>query len=148
MFGIITRSEHPLFSEVRRLEQELDQLLGASSGWTGDIRSLPQGAFPAINIGATPESVAVYLFAPGIEAKKLEISIQQNLLTVAGERQVAVDRNATYYRQERVSGRFHRVINLPEDVDPERVEAAYRDGVVQITIGRRESSRPRQIQIS
>ncbi|TLY78779.1 MAG: Hsp20/alpha crystallin family protein, partial [Gammaproteobacteria bacterium] len=54
---------------------------------------------------------------------------------------------ATYYRQERFGGEFRRVISLPEDVDPERVEAKYRDGIVQITVHRRESARPRQIEI-
>ena len=147
MFATITRSRHPLFGEVNRLEQELEHLFGSSSPWSGDIRSLPRGAFPAVNIGATAENVAVYLFAPGIDPKKLAISIQQNLLTVAGEREVPVERAATYYRRERSGGSFHRVISLPDDIDPEQVQASYRDGVVQITVQRRESSKPRQIQI-
>jgi HSP20 family protein len=147
MFGILTRSEHPFFGEARRLEQELDHLLGAVSSWSGDIRSLPQGTFPAINIAATPESVIVYLFAPGIDPKQLQIAIQQNLLTVSGERDVPLDRAATYYRRERNGGEFHRVVSLPEDVDPEQVEAAYQDGLVQIAVKRRESSKPRHIQI-
>jgi len=91
--------------------------------------------------------VTVYLFAPGIDAKKLEISIQQNVLTVSGEREVPRDDAATYYRQERFGGEFRRVISLPDDVDPDKVEASYRDGIVQITVRRRESAKPRQIAI-
>ena len=108
---------------------------------------MPPGTFPAINVGSTEDNVTVYLFAPGIDPGKLDISIQQNLLTVAGQREVPSDEDASYYRQERFGGDFRRVISLPEDVDPDRVEATYRDGIVQITVCRRESAKPRQIAI-
>ena len=55
---------------------------------------------------------------------------------------------ADYYRRERFEGEFRRVVTLPDDVDPERVEAKYRDGVLQITVQRRESARPRQITVN
>ncbi len=146
MFGSVY-SESPLLAQFRRLEQELDEVFGSATPWTGGIRSLPPGTFPAINVGGTEDQVTVYLFAPGIDAKKLDISIQQNVLTVSGEREVARDEQATYYRQERFDGEFRRVLSLPDDVDPEKVEASYRDGIVQITVRRRESAKPRQIAI-
>jgi HSP20 family protein len=146
MFGSVY-SESPLLSQFRRLEEELDEIFGSATPWTGGIRSLPPGTFPAINVGSTEDNVTVYLFAPGIDAKKLDISIQQNVLTVTGERTVPRDDGAAYYRQERFGGEFRRVISLPDDVDPEKVEASYRDGIVQITVRRRESTKPRQIAI-
>ena len=146
MFGSVY-SESPLLAQFRRLEQELDEVFGSATPWTGGIRSLPPGTFPAINVGSTEDQVTVYLFAPGIDAKKLDISIQQNVLTVSGEREVAREEQATYYRQERFDGEFRRVLSLPDDVDPEKVEASYRDGIVQITVRRRESAKPRQIAI-
>jgi HSP20 family protein len=146
MFGSVY-SENPLLAQFRRLEEELDEVFGGATPWTGGIRSLPPGTFPAINVGGTQDSVTVYLFAPGIDAKKLDISIQQNVLTVSGERNVPREDEATYYRQERFGGEFRRVISLPDDVDPERVEASYRDGIVQITVRRRESAKPRQIAV-
>jgi HSP20 family protein len=148
MFGKLTYSENPLFAEFQRLEQELDEFFGTSTPWAaGGIRSRPPGTFPAINVGSTGDSVTVYLFAPGIDPKELEISLQQNVLSVSGQRGVPVDERATYYRQERFGGAFRRVIGLPEDVDPDRVEATYRDGIVQITVQRRELAKPRQIEI-
>ena len=144
MFGNLTRFENSLFDEFWRLQQQMDELFG---GGTGGIRSLPRGSFPAINVGHTPEKVDVYLFAPGIDPKQLDIAIQQSLLTIAGKRDIPISEKAAYYRQERFSGEFRRVISLPEDVDPERVEAKYRDGIVQITVHRRESAKPRQIEI-
>jgi HSP20 family protein len=135
------------FDEFRRLESQMDQLLRGSS-WPAEIRSVQRGTFPPLNIGATPERVDVYVFAAGLDPKSLDLSIQQNLLSVAGSRQVEVNETAEYYRRERFNGDFRRVISLPDDLDPERVEAKYRDGVLQITIPRRESARPRQITVN
>jgi HSP20 family protein len=147
MFFDLPFVESPLFAEFRRLRQDMDDLFGSSTPWTGGIRSLPPGTFPAINVGSTAEGVTVYLFAPGIDPKSLDIQLQQNVLSVSGERQVPTEENATYYRQERFSGSFRRVIALPDDVDADKVEASYRDGIVQITVQRHESAKPRQIQI-
>jgi HSP20 family protein len=145
MFGSLTNFDG-FFEDFRRLEQEMDDLFGRSP-WPSGIRSVARGTFPPLNVGATADGVDVYLFAAGLEPKSLDISIQQNLLTVAGERQVTVDDKATYYRQERYSGPFRRVIALPDDVDPDGVDAKYRDGVLQIKVRRREAAKPRQIEV-
>ena len=148
MFGSLFGSfDTSLFDEFRRLESEMDQLFGRGSLPAG-IRAMRRGTFPPINVGATPERVDVYLFAAGLDPKSLDISIQQNLLAVSGERKVPVDEAADYYRQERFDGEFRRVITLPDDVDPDRVEAKYRDGVLQITVQRRDAVRPRQITVN
>ena len=148
MFGSLLGSfDTSLFDEFRRLESEMDQLFGRGSLPAG-IRAMRRGTFPPINVGATPERVDVYLFAAGLDPKSLDISIQQNLLAVSGERKVPVDEAADYYRQERFDGEFRRVITLPDDVDSDRVEAKYRDGVLQITVQRREAVRPRQITVN
>jgi HSP20 family protein len=136
-----------IFDEFRRLESQMDQLFRGSP-WPAEIRSVQRGTFPPLNIGATPERVDVYVFAAGLDPKSLDLSIQQNLLSVAGSRKVEVNENANYYRRERFDGDFRRVISLPDDLDPERVDAKYRDGVLQITIPRRESARPRQITVN
>ena len=148
MFGSLWGSfDTSLFDEFRRLEGELDQLFGRGSLPAG-IRATRRGTFPPVNVGATPERVDVYLFAAGLDPKSLDISIQQNLLAVSGDRKVPVDEADDYYRQERFDGEFRRVITLPDDVDPDRVDAKYRDGVLQITIQRREAARPRQITVN
>ena len=148
MFGSLFGSfDTSLFDEFRRLESGVDQLFGRGSLPAG-IRAMRRGTFPPINVGATPERVDVYLFAAGLDPKSLDISIQQNLLAVSGERKVPVDEAADYYRQERFDGEFRRVITLPDDVDPDRIDAKYRDGVLQITVQRREAARPRQIAVN
>ena len=148
MFGSLWGSfDTSLFDEFRRLEGEMDQLFGRGSLPAG-IRATRRGTFPPVNVGATPDRVDVYLFAAGLDPKSLDISIQQNLLAVSGDRKVPVDEADDYYRQERFDGEFRRVITLPDDVDPERVDAKYRDGVLQITVQRREGARPRQITVN
>jgi HSP20 family protein len=136
-----------LFDDMRRVQIEMDQLFGRADPPAG-IRAMRRGTFPPVNVGVTPERVDIYVFAAGLDPKSLDISIQQNLLAVSGERTVALDEAADYYRQERFGGEFRRVITLPEDADPERVDATYRDGVLHITVKRREAVRPRQITVN
>ena len=136
-----------VFDEFRRLETEMEQIFGGWA-WPVGIRAVRRGTFPPMNVGATPDRVDVYVFAGGVDPKTLDISMQQNLLVVAGSRKLEVDEAADYYRRERFEGEFRRVITLPDDVDPERVDAKYRDGVLQITVHRRESARPRQITVN
>lgn len=135
-----------VFDEFRRLEGEIDQLF-ARSAWPVGIRAVRRGTFPPINVGCTSDRVDIYLFAAGLDPKSLDISIQQNLLAISGNRKAAMKEDADYYRRERYDGEFRRVITLPDDVDPDRVEAKYRDGVLQVTVQRREAARPRQIQV-
>lgn len=149
MFERIWGYENPLSGQIRRLEQELDELFGSVPSLVGtrDIRSLQGGTFPALNVASTPDAITVYVFAPGVDPKKLDISIQQNLLSISGEREVQQAQDATYYRQERFSGEFRRSISLPDDVDSEQVEARYVDGILTVTLGRRASAKPRQIKV-
>jgi HSP20 family protein len=146
MFGSLTNIGGGLFGEFRRLEEEMDEMFGRWP-WQPGIRSVARGSYPPINVGSTAKQVDVYLFAAGLDPKTLDISIQQNLLTVAGERKAPVEMDANYYRKERFDGAFRRAITLPEDVDPEKVSAHYRNGVLQIRVERHESARPRQIEV-
>jgi HSP20 family protein len=138
-----------LFPELTRLQQQLEEFLqppGAAA-----IRSLAWGAFPAVNVGSTPDSVEVIAFAPGIDPKEIEITVDRGLLSLSGERRSDSSpgqQEADTYAQERFAGKFRRVISLPEDADPSKVEAKFRDGVLHVTVAKRESSKPRQITVS
>lgn len=145
MFGSFNL-EGSLFEDLRRMQQELEEMFGPRT-WPAGIRSAMRGTYPPINVAATPQGIDVYVFAPGLAPSAFDISIQQNLLTVAGERRVEVPEGAQYYRRERFDGSFKRAITLPEDADPDKVHAAYVDGILHVAIQRREASRPRQIEI-
>jgi len=146
MFGYLTGFDNDVFDQLDRMRRQMDRMFGDWSRPAG-IRSLAASTFPAINVGVSEEQVDVYVFAPGMDPKTLNISLQQNLLTVEGERKIESSEKVQFYRQERFSGDFRRVLTLPEDVDPDQVDARYRDGVLQITVHRREAVRPRQIEV-
>lgn len=146
MFGTLSSFDGGLFDEFRRLEREMDQYFGNGPLRNG-IRASARGTYPPINVGLTPDQIDVYLFVPGVDPKRLEITLHQNLLTLKGERKPLREEGAEYYRRERFDGGFHRAVNLHEDSDPEQVDASYQDGVLHVTIKRRESARPRQIEV-
>ncbi|WP_126224663.1 Hsp20/alpha crystallin family protein [Burkholderia ambifaria] len=136
-----------LFSEFDRLQQQMAQLFG---GFPSSIRASRFGTFPQVNIGATDDSIEIVAFAPGVEAGAFDVSIDKGLLTISGERkssQPDTDSERRTYAQERFSGMFRRVIELPETADPDKVQARYENGCLSISIGKRESSKPRAITV-
>jgi HSP20 family protein len=135
-----------LFNDFRRLEREMDQLFGAGF-WPSTMRSVTRESYPPINVGVTPDQVDVYLFAAGLDPKKLDITIKENRLTIKGERKLNRAEDNNYFRRERFEGNFHKLVNLPEDVDAEKVDAHYNNGVLHLVIQRSESSKPRQIAV-
>ena len=146
MLGFVSGIDQDLLRQFEQVGQQMERLLGLR-GASG-IRSGGVNAFPAVNLGASPAQVDVYVFAAGMDADKLDISLQQNLLSISGERKVELPEEAQVYRNERFNGAFRRVVTLPEDIDPEQVNATYRDGVLHITVKRREEAKPRRIEVN
>lgn len=139
-----------VFGDFERLRREFDDLFPAGGLPAASIRSVAPGTFPAINVGHTPDSVEIYAFAPGLDPSKIEVLLDRGVLTIAGERPSTVPENdpkVSVYSRERVSGSFRRAVSLPEDVDPARIEANYRDGVLQVSVGRRVKAQPQRIAI-
>lgn len=149
MVSSLLRFPGDVFADFDELHRQLDRLLGVRNT-SSSIRAVQRGSFPAVNIGNTPEAVEIFAFAPGIDPAKLEVTIDKGLLTIKGERKNAAaeaNAKATVYARERGEGSFTRVVSLPEDADPERVNATYRNGIVRITVQKREASRPRRIEV-
>ncbi len=135
-----------VFGDFDRLQRDMNTLFDLSPG----IRGLGRGGYPALNVGSTPGSVEVWAFAPGLEPSSIEVHLERGVLSVSGERQdlLPKDEKTSLHLNERFAGRFRRVVSLPDDVDPNAVNAAYRDGVLQVSIKRRESAQPRRIEIN
>lgn len=132
-----------LFAEFDRLQRELTQAFDFSPS----IRGLPRG-YPAMNVGGTASSVEIYAFCPGVDPKTLDIQIEKGLLTLSGERKAnPLPKDATLHIDERFSGKFRRVVTLPQDADPSKVDAEYKDGVLHISVARHEAAQPRQITV-
>jgi HSP20 family protein len=144
-----------LFAEMDRIQREMQQ----SFGMEPNIRGVGRGGFPALNVGSTPQSVELYAFLPGLDPKAIEVNLERGVLTVAGERPdlTAAGGNtggsagnggkSTVHINERFAGRFRKVVSLPEDADPDGVSAQYRDGVLHISIKRRQQVQPRRISV-
>jgi HSP20 family protein len=135
-----------MFAEMDRLQREMQQAFDLSP----TIRGFARNGFPALNVGGTPRTLEIYAFAPGVDPNTLEVNLERGLLTVAGERKSSLpqaDAKTAVHINERFEGRFRRVLTLPDDADPEKVEAKLRDGVLHITVQRRASAQPRRIAI-
>ena len=149
MYESLLNFPAPFFGEFERLCRELDDVFEAG-GLPASIRSVAAGAFPAINVGNTPQSLEIYAFAPGIDASKVDVSIDRGVLTIAGERPSTVpdaDAKVSVFSRECASGSFRRAVSLPEDADPAQVRAEYRDGVLHISVARRQAAPPTRIAI-
>jgi HSP20 family protein len=135
-----------VFSELDRLQRDMSTLFDYSPS----IRGFGRGGYPALNVGSTPTSVEIYAFAPGIDPAAIEINLDRGVLTIDGERKPSLpagDEKTTLHLNERFDGRFRRVVSLPDDIDPAGVTADYRDGVLHVSVKRRESAQPRRIEV-
>lgn len=138
----------------RDLFAELDRLQRDMSGWidySPAIRGLGRGGYPALNVGSTTTGVEVFAFAPGIDPASLDIQLDRGVLSIAGERKAstpaASDEKSTLHLNERFTGRFRRVVSMPDDIDPASVAAEYRDGVLRVSAQRKAAAQPRRISV-
>lgn len=135
-----------LFAEFDRLQREVSGLFDSSPS----IRGLGRGGYPALNVGVSPSSVEVYAFAPGLDPASIDVNLDRGVLSLSGERKStlpAPDAKTAVHLEERFAGRFRRVVSLPDDIDPESVSASYVNGVLQVTVKRREAAQPRRIAV-
>ena len=146
--SVLNQPTH-LFGQFELLRRELDEAFGIS-GLPSSIRSVSAGTVPAINVGRTSNSMEVYAYVPGLDASKVDVTLDCGVLRIAGERPSSIpakDTPVQIYVQERSAGSFTRTVSLPDDVDPTQVKASYRDGVLQISIARREATQPTRIPV-
>jgi HSP20 family protein len=132
---------------------ELDHLqrsMHRAFEFSPSIRGFARGGYPAINVGGTTQSVEVYAFAPGLDAETIDLKLEKGVLSIAGERKAEMPEpreKASVHVNERFAGRFHRVVTLTDDLDPNAVRARYCDGLLHVSIKRHEAAQPRKINI-
>jgi HSP20 family protein len=149
MYESILNHPNSLFGQFERLRRELDDVFGVS-GLPSSIRSVAPGTLPAVNVGRTPSSVEIYAFAPGLDASKIDVTLDRGVLRISGERPSALPEDSDkvhVYSRERGTGSFMRAVSLPDDVDPAQVRASYRDGVLTVSIARHEAAQPKRITV-
>jgi HSP20 family protein len=133
------------FRELDEARREMERLFDSLTDFTG-LRSA--GVFPAINVSEDADSIYVRAELPGIKIEDLDITIENNTLTIVGERRPAVEDDAqSYHRREREWGAFRRSFSLPTRVDSTDVQARYLDGILTVTLPKTAEVRPKQIAV-
>ena len=149
MYESILNHPNNVFGQFERLRRELDDVFGVA-GLPNSIRSVAPGTVPAVNVGRTPTSVEIYAFAPGLDASRIEVTLDRGVLRISGERasDIPADNPQVHvYTRERGATSFTRAISLPDDVDADKVNANYQDGVLRVSVARRESVQPKRITV-
>jgi HSP20 family protein len=134
-------------NELLHLQRELDSLLRSPRS---DLFSGPSaaGVFPPINIFRNANGDAVIRAElPGVKPEQLSVTVERRRLTLSGERTPETPENGSYHRRERLWGKFSRSIELPADLDVDRAEASFRNGVMTLRIPRADAAKPRQITV-
>ena len=135
------------FRELAALQNEMSRRMsGVSAPGTGNGQSSTW--LPAVDVWETEKELALSFDLPGIPEDKIAVELDDNVLTVSGERERTSEHsNERFYRFERRYGQFARSVSLPAGVDDEDVQASYRDGVLEIRIAKPEEPKPRRIEI-
>jgi len=103
---------------------------------------------PVVDVYDNDDSIVIKAELPGIDKEGIEIDVKDRVLTLKGERSSESEvKDDNYYRRERSFGKFERAFNLPADVDPDKIKADYKDGVLKIDIPKPEEKKSRQITI-
>ncbi len=107
-----------------------------------------EGFAPAIDVSENDDNVEIRCDLPGVNKEDIDISVSGDLLTIKGEKQdEKEERESTYYRRESWSGSFQRSVSLPESVDADKAKAEMRDGVLHLTMPKREEEKRKQIKV-
>jgi HSP20 family protein len=131
------------FDQIRR---EMLRLLDTGTGDGAPERGA--GVFPPLNVTQDDDNFYLRAEVPGIKPAELSISALRNRISISGSREIPRENDrVSYHRKERSEGAFNRAITLPTEVDAERVDARYADGILMLTLPKAEQAKPRQIAI-
>jgi HSP20 family protein len=132
------------FDVLLSLQRALDAQTG--SGWLQN-QTASQGPFPPINVFQQGDDLLAIIELPGVEKGELQIQAKENTIRISGKK-AANYPEGSVHRRERVFGEFDRTLSLPIQLDPERIKAEYRDGVLALLLTRAESEKARTIKIT
>lgn len=143
-----TLNRYDPMRNVASLNDEMERLFRQTLGDRGGA-SLAGAFSPALDVEENEDAFTLHVELPGVEPGDVDVSLEENVLTISGERRFYDDRDADGFRRvERHFGRFHRAVRLPDRVDADRVEANYNDGMLRIVVPKAEEAKPRRIAIN
>jgi HSP20 family protein len=137
-----------LTSLQERMNQLFNQAFGRSEGF-GFEQPLTSGTLlPPVDISEDDHNITLKAEIPGVKVEDVAVTLEDNVLTITGERKFKEEENKeNFHRIERRYGKFTRSFTLPAGIDAENVKAAFEDGVLNITLPKREEFKPKQIMI-
>ncbi len=135
--------------ELANLQERMNRLFSGSFGPVTSQETLAAGSFvPPVDVYEDEHGIQLKMEVPGIDEKDIDIRLENNLLTVRGERKLESEtKEENYHRIERSYGTFTRSFTLPNTVNPEEVKASYAKGVLTVQLGKRAEARPKQIKV-
>ncbi|HEY4414109.1 MAG TPA: Hsp20/alpha crystallin family protein [Verrucomicrobiae bacterium] len=138
---ILTQCEKPgsvSYGRFTTLQSELEQLFGATRTWA-----------PAVDAQEDKDKYSVRVELAGLKREDIEVAINDGVLVISGERKAeAANEGTEVLRRERVYGKFSRTLTLPGAIVTDQVKAAYKDGILTVTLPKVEEAKPKQIVVS
>lgn len=146
-FGGIRR-RGDIFGDLTRMQEEMNRFFDDFFG--EQRRGLAEGAWlPAVDVSETDSELMVRAELPGMSHEDIEINVQDNILTLKGEKkQEKKEEKENFHRLERSYGSFSRSFSLPAGVKPDDIKATFKDGVLQVTLPKAEEAKPKKIAIT
>jgi HSP20 family protein len=133
------------FDEWAQMRRQMDRLFEDAMAPYQQPRA---GVFPLVNLTEDKNNYYVRAELPGVKAKELDIQATANNLAISGERKIASeDQGARYHRREREAGKFSRMIGLPGEINPDKVEAKLENGILTVVVSKAEIAKPKQITV-
>ncbi len=134
----------PFLNEFSRLQREMSRL------WSQNFpegQSAEVGLFPLVNIFEDQDNYFLTAEIPGLAEKDLDLSVVSDQVTIKGERKLEEKEDVNYHRRERSGGVFSRVVSFADRIDPEKVEASLKNGVLTLKLTKAEESKPKKIKV-
>jgi HSP20 family protein len=126
------------FGRLTALQDEIDRLFEVERAWA-----------PALDVQEDKDNFRVSVELPGLKREDIQVSLEEGALVISGERKTeTLDEGIAVHRQERYYGRFSRVLALPSAVAEDKVKAAYKDGILTVTLPKAEEAKPKTITVS
>ena len=136
-----------LFNELESMRRRFDRMM---SEWPAAPRALASaGVFPLVNV--TEDADKFYLRAelPGVKSDALDIQATGKTISISGERKITEQGAAArYHRREREAGKFSRIVQIPGEIDADRIEANLQNGILTVVIPKAEAAKPRQVKVN
>ena len=135
--------------DIKNLQVQLNRLFEPFARFATGDEDLVSGTWvPPVDVAETQEKILVRAEVPGMKQEDISIEFSNGLLTIRGDRKLEKSEGVTWHRVERIYGNFSRSFTLPRSVDPERISASYREGILEIEVPKREEAKPKHIRIA